>query len=71
MRGSLLLACLVCAAQASVLQNLASVLLPERHVVYQHLVSTTGRAYTDVAELKPSAHSAGWASHLVDPTWNR
>ena len=71
MRGLLLFASLVHVAHASVLHDLASALLPERHVVYQHLVSTTGRTYTDVAELKPSAHSAGWASHLVDPTWTR
>ena len=60
LRGLLLFASLVHVAHASVLHDLASALLPERHVVYQHLVSTTGRTHARRRlSLHLQAHSRG------------
>ena len=54
-------------ADASVLSNLASALLPQHHVVYQHLAES--KAFTHLADLKPTSTSVGWGSFLVDRSW--
>ena len=54
-------------AEASVLSNLASALLPQHHVVYQHLAES--KAFTHLADLKPTSTSVGWGSFLVDRSW--
>jgi hypothetical protein len=54
-------------ASAGVLGDLASALLPQSHVVYQHLAES--KAFTRISDLKPSATSVGWGSFLVDHSW--